>query len=112
MIASIDSTSRGSGSDFDIGCSVLGVRRFLHNFQNSHCCIVPGNPAHSAAARRARTAEEHVVEFSFYAPTADLVFPLGKRKRRGVVKDVAMIHPQRVLDIDGTFAFDARPSIA
>src|SRR4051812_14268471 len=112
MIASIDSTSRGSGSDFDIGGSVLGVRRFLHNFQNLHRCVVSGNPAHSAAARGTRTAEEHVVEFRFYAPTADLLFPLSKWKGRRVVKDVAMIHSQRVLDVHGAFAFDARAAIA
>src|SRR6266480_5572294 len=112
MIASIDSTSRGSGSDFDIGCSVLGVRRFLHNFQNFHRCVVARNPAYSAATQSARTAEKHVVVFSFDAPTTDLIFPLSKWESRRVVKDVAMIHSQCVLDIDGTFAFDTGSPIA
>src|SRR5262249_16203552 len=65
-----------------------------------------------AAAQRARTAEKYVVVFSFYAPTTDLAFPLGKWKGRRVVKDVAMVHSQRVLNIHRALAFDARSAIA
>src|SRR5947207_13013944 len=70
------------------------------------------NPANSAATQGARTAEKHVVVSSFYSPTADLIFPLSKWKGRRVMKDVAMIHSQCVLDIDGTFAFDTGSPIA
>src|SRR5437762_12671719 len=112
MITSIDSTLRVSDSDFDIGCLVLSVRRFLHDFQNFHRCVVARNSAYSATTHGARTAEKHVIVFSFDAPSADLIFPLSKWQSRRVVKDVAMIHSQSVLDIDCTLAFDTGSPIA
>src|SRR5438034_7328101 len=69
------------------------------------------NSADSAAAQRARSAEKHVFVFGLYAPGADLLFARGKRKRRRVLKDVPMIHSQRVLDIDRAFTFDAATAI-
>src|ERR1043166_6227350 len=84
---------------------MFGVGRFLHNFQNFHRCVVPGNSAYGATTQGARTAEKHVIVFSFDAPSADLTFAFSKWKSRCVVKDVTMIHSQSVLNIHGTLAF-------
>src|SRR5438046_9150274 len=40
-----------------------------------------------------------------------MLFALSKRKRRRALKNVTLKHPQRVLDIDGTFAFDTEAAI-
>src|SRR5438876_10340203 len=40
-----------------------------------------------------------------------MLFALSKRKRRRALKNVTLKQPQRVLDIDGTFAFDAEAAI-
>src|SRR6266480_1324137 len=74
--------------------------------------VMPGNPADGATAYCARSAEKHVFVFSLYAPGADLSFTLSKRERRRVVKNISMIHPQRIFDIQRTFTFDARTAIA
>jgi len=52
MIESIDATSAGLASDFNIGCSVLGVLRFvlcLDCLQNFARRVVPGDATDGAA---------------------------------------------------------------
>jgi len=48
IIASIDETSDGLASDFDIGRWALSVGRFLNRLKNFHRRVMPGNPAHGA----------------------------------------------------------------
>src|SRR5216117_2794127 len=57
IIASIDETSDGLASDFDIGrwapardLSELSVVRFLNRLKDFHRRVMPGNPAHGATA--------------------------------------------------------------
>src|ERR1017187_1894357 len=115
MIASIDATSAGLAimSDFDI------ARLLLSTIQLSTPCrehrsrgIMPGNAAHGTAALRARAAEKHIFVFRFDSPRAGLFYCLRKRKRRRVLENVAMVHPERVLDVDRALAFDAETAIA
>src|SRR5574338_1159536 len=72
---------------------------------------MPGNAADRAAAQCARAAEEHVFVFRLNTPCADLIFPLRKWKRKCVMKNVAVIHSELVLDVYGAFAFDARTAV-
>src|SRR5207244_7000720 len=89
------------------------IRSFLHSNARDHRArrVMSCNSADRAAAQRARSAEKHVFVFGLYAPGAGLLFALGKRKRRSVLKDVPMVHSQRVLDIDRALAFDAGTAI-
>src|SRR5215471_21042229 len=108
MIASIDSTSRGSAG-WDVEPSGIGI--LSTKFQHLHCRVVSGDPANSATSQRARAAEKYIFVLSLNAPRADLVSALGKWKRWRVVENVTMIHSQRVLDVDRAFAFDTRTAI-
>src|ERR1022692_2806945 len=114
MIASIDATSAGLAimSDFDI------ARLLLSTTQLSTSCrehrsrgIMPGNAAPGPPALRARAAEKHIFVFRFDSPRAGLFFCLRKRKRRRVLENVAMVHPERVLDVDRALAFDTETAI-
>src|SRR4029077_17191805 len=98
MIASIESTSAGLASDFDIGRWALSVGRFLNQFKHPHCGIMSGNAANSPTSQGAFSTEKHIFVFSLNTPRANLGSTLGKWKRRRVMKNVPMIHPQRVLD--------------
>src|SRR5436305_13691149 len=108
MIASIDSTSRGSAW-CDVELSGIGI--FSIEFKHLHRRVMPGNTANSATSQGARSAEKHIFVFRLNTPRADLLSALGKWKRRRVVKNIPVIHPERVLDIHGAFAFDARAAI-
>src|SRR5882724_6219523 len=111
IIASIDATSVGLASDFDIGRWPLSVGRFPNRLKHFHRCIVPGNAANRSAAQRTRAAEKYIFIFRFDPPRASLFSCFGKRKRRSVLEDVAVVHPKRILDIDRRFAFDAGTAI-
>src|SRR2546428_13724520 len=73
--------------------------------------MVPGNAATRAAALRTRATKKYIPVFRFDAPFTNLRFRLGKRERRRVLKDVAVVHPERILDIDRAFAFNAQAAI-
>src|SRR5205814_1642804 len=108
MIASIDSTSRGSAW-CDVELSGIGI--FSIEFKHLHRRVMPGNTANSATSQGARSAEKHIFVFRLNTPRADLISALGKWKRRRVMKNIPVIHPQRVFNVDGAFAFDARAAI-
>src|SRR4029453_5770186 len=108
MIASIDATSRGSAG-WDVELS--GIRSSSTKFKHLHRGVVPGNPANSATSQGARPPEKHIFVSRLAAPLANLLSAFGKWKGRRVMKNISVIHSQRVLDIHGTFAFDARAAI-
>src|SRR6185503_6226676 len=108
MIASIDSTSRGS-TEWDVGLSGMGI--LSTEFQHFHCRVMPGDPANSATSQGAGSAKKHIFVFRLNTPRPDLISALGKWKRRRVMKNVSVIHPQSVFNVDGAFAFDARCAI-
>src|SRR5215475_1967812 len=108
MIASIDSTSRGSAG-WDVERSGIGI--LSTKFQHLHGRVVPGDAANSATSQRARAAEKYIFVLSLNAPRADLVSAFRKWKRRRVVENVTVIHSQRVLDVDRAFAFDTRTAV-
>src|SRR6266542_4900466 len=117
-MASMEATSLGlaSGISKTLGCcsrilSELNGLRFLRGFQHLHRGIVAWNPAHSLATKRARPAKVHILVIGFDAPGPDLFFALSKRKRRRVLKNVTLEHPERVFDINGAFAFDAEAAV-
>src|SRR5438105_6467567 len=106
MIESIVATSAGLASDFNIGCSVLGLRCFalcLNRLQNLARRVVPGDATNGAAAERARPAEEDVLVFGFDPPGPCLSFRGCEWPRRCVVKTVSMKHSSRVFDINRAF---------
>src|SRR5437667_8671898 len=72
---------------------------------------MPGNAADRATAQRARTAQKDVLVFSLDSPFTGLLLSLDKWPRRRVVKDISVIHPERVLDVDRAFAFNAATAI-
>src|SRR5690242_14605511 len=108
MIASIDATSRGSVG-WDVELSGMGI--LSTEFKHLHRRIVSWDSADSATSQGARSAEKHIFEFRLNTPRPDLVSALCKWKRRCVMKNVSVIHPQRVFNVDGAFAFDARCAI-
>src|SRR5215813_14130118 len=108
MIASIDSTSRGSAG-WDVELSSIGI--LSTKFEHLHGGVVPGDAANSATSQRARAAEKYIFVISLNAPRADLVSAFSKWKRWRVVENITVIHSQRVLDVDRAFAFDARTAI-
>src|SRR6516165_2342770 len=108
MIASIDSTSRGSAS-WDVELSGIGI--LSTKLQHLHGGVVSGDPANSATSQRARAAEKYIFVISLNAPSADLVSAFSKWKCWRVVENVTVIHSQRVLDVDRAFAFDTRTAI-
>src|SRR5438477_12205430 len=71
-----------------------------------------GDAADGAAAMRARAAEKHILEFHLDAPSALLLSRRRKRKTRRVLENIAVVKPERVLDVDGTLAFDAGAAVA
>src|SRR6266513_5627809 len=75
-------------------------------------CIVPRNAADCAAALRARATEKDILKLRLDAPFAYLRFFLRKWKRRRVLENVAVVHPERVLDINRAFTFDAEIPVA
>src|SRR5205085_12478848 len=70
-----------------------------------------GDAADGAAAMRARAAEKHILEFRLDAPSALLLSRRRKRKTRRVLKDIAVVKPERLLDVDGTLAFNAGAAV-
>src|SRR5262245_35541257 len=108
MIASIESTSRGSPAS-DIEFSGMGI--LSTEFKHLHRRVVPGNPANSATSQCARAAEKHIFVLGLNTPCADLFSTFGKWKRGRIMKNVPVIHPQRVLDVHGAFAFDTGAAI-
>src|SRR5262245_734597 len=98
MIPSIDSTSRGSAG-CDIGLSGMGI--LSTEFKHFHRRVVPGDPANRATSQCARATVKHIFVFRLDSPRADLVFALGKWKRQRIMKNVPVIHSQRILDVYG-----------
>src|SRR4029077_4185294 len=109
MIASIDATSRGS-AECDVELSSMEI--LSTEFQHLHCRVVSGDTTNSAASRCARSAKKHIFVFRLNTPRPDLVSTLSKWKGRRVMKNVSVIHAQRVFYVYGTFAFDAWAAIA
>src|SRR4030095_1652910 len=72
---------------------------------------MPGYASNTAPSQRSRAAEKYIFIISLNAPRANLVSAFSKWKRWRVVKNVTVIHSQRVLDIDRAFTFDARTAI-
>src|SRR5262245_40816523 len=70
------------------------------------------NSADCAATERARTAQENIFPFGLHAPRPDLFLPGREWPGRRVLKNVAVIHAERLLDVDWALAFDAKTSIA
>src|SRR5437588_6036397 len=81
-------------------------------FQYFHRRIVTGNPADRTATMRARSAEKHIFMLGLYPPAAYLVFPFCEWKGRCILKNIAMVHSERILDIDRTLTFDAEIAIS
>src|SRR4030095_8718494 len=110
MIEALESTSRGSAG-WDVEVSGIGFRSLVTEFKHLHRRVVPGDPANSATSRGARSAEKHIFVFRLNTPCANLPSALGKWKRRRIMKNVPVIHPQLVLDVHGAFAFDESSAI-
>src|SRR5437763_16604968 len=108
MIASIDSTSRGS-ADWDVELS--GIGSLSTKFKHLHRRVMPGNTANSATSQGARSAEKHILVSRLDTPRADLLSALRNWKRWRVMNNVPVVHPKRILDIHRAFAFDARAAI-
>src|SRR5581483_2341212 len=89
--------------------------RSRHNLsvslQNFHRCVVSGNSADGAAANSAGSTEKNILVIGLDAPGPDLLFSLGKRKSRCVLKNVTPKHSERVLDIHRAFAFNAGTAV-
>src|SRR5215831_552498 len=81
-------------------------------FQHLHRRVMSGDTTNSATSQCARSAEKHIFVFRLNTPRPDLVSALSKWKRRRVMKNVSVVHAQRVLDVYGAPAFDAWAAIA
>src|SRR2546430_8061666 len=94
-------------------CHAEGKRRRINSqlLQHFHRCIMPRNTTNRSTPERTRATKKYIPVFRFDAPFTNLRFRLGKRERRRVLKDVAVVHPERILDIDRAFAFDAQTAI-
>src|SRR2546429_2751102 len=91
-----------------LNSQLLTLSDLLKNF---HRGIMPGMPADAPATQCARSAKKHVLVFGLHSPLADSFFSFRKRPGRGALKNVTLKHPQRVLDIDRTFALDTEAAI-
>lgn len=60
--------------------------------QNFHRRVVTGNAADGSATQRTGTAKENIFPFRLHAPGPGILFFLGERKARRVLKDVAVVH--------------------
>ena len=70
------------------------------------------NAADSAAAVGTRAAEKYVLQFRFTPPRTDLFSCFGEGKRQCVLEDIAVVEPERFLDVDRTFVLNAKTAIA
>src|SRR6266480_429394 len=108
MISSIDSTSRGSAR---WNVELSGIGSLSTKFKHLHRRVMPRNAANSATSQGARSAEKHIFVSRLDTPRANLLSALRKWKRWRVMKNVPVVHPERILDIHGAFAFNARAAI-
>src|SRR5947208_8574222 len=72
---------------------------------------MPRNTTNRSTPERTRATKKYIPVFRFDAPFTNLRFRLGERERRRVLKDVAVVHPERILDIDWAFAFAPQTAI-
>src|ERR1043166_3875295 len=92
-------------------CTVDRSIRLRQHLQHCAGGIVPGNAADRPTAKRARAAEKNIFPVCLDTPGADIVLAPRERPSRRILKNIAAIHAQRVLDVDRALAFEAKTAI-
>src|SRR2546423_14793971 len=108
MIASIDSTSRGSAR---WNVELSGIGSLSTKFKHLRRRVMPRNAANSATSQGARSAEKDIFASRLDTRRANLLSSLRKWKRSRVMNNVTVLHPERILDIHGAFGLNARARI-
>src|SRR5262249_1558470 len=85
---------------------------WVQALQDFHRCVMTGDPADGAAALSARTTKVDIFMLGLNAPLAGVVRCCRERKGQGLLEDVDMIKPDRVFDVNGALALDAKAYVA